>query len=54
MAGDFDIEATSWPAAARRGTKEAITFARAGGIKRPKYIELKIAALKKIDAEEGA
>lgn len=45
-AGDFDIEASNWPAAARRAAKEALWRAKESGISRPKMIELRISAVK--------
>ncbi len=46
VANDFEIEATNWRTVAYRAAKEALIFARAGGLKRPKMIELRISGIR--------
>lgn len=46
VATDVDIKASRLEVAAQRGAKEAIAFAKASGIKRPKMLELRISVIK--------
>lgn len=51
-ASDFEIQASRLEVAAHRGAVEAIAYAKASGIKRPRMIELRISVMKEMAKSE--
>lgn len=50
---DFTVQASRWPVAAYRAMREALSYAKASGLKRPKSVELTLVVLESQETQEG-